>query len=112
MPGQCSPVLRHIVHSPPADCSQERRLLAETFHALSSILPRITQLVCAETMAMSESIIIQAVYIAIGPFFVADATTDGKGREKKDNAVLNTLGPSAMRGLRLEALSLIRSVRL
>ena len=61
-------------------------------------------------MAMSESIIIQAVYIAIGPFFVVDTTTDSKGREKKDSAVLNTLGPSAMRGLRLEALSLIRSV--
>lgn len=59
---------------------------------------------------MSESIVIQAVYIAIGPFFVLDSTTDSKGREKKDNAILNTLGPSAMRGLRLEALSLIRSV--
>ncbi|KIP08264.1 hypothetical protein PHLGIDRAFT_127100 [Phlebiopsis gigantea 11061_1 CR5-6] len=110
MPSQCSPLLRHTVHSPATECSQERRLIAETFHAVTSVLPRITQLITAETMAMSESIIIQAVYIAIGPFFVVDSTTDSKGREKKDSAVLNTLGPSAMRGLRLEALSLIRSI--
>lgn len=85
-------------------------MVAETFHVISSTLPRITRLICAESMAMSESIIIQAVYIAIGPFFVVDSTVDSKGRERKDNAILNTLGPSAMRGLRLEALSLIRGV--
>ncbi|EKM54090.1 uncharacterized protein PHACADRAFT_162472 [Phanerochaete carnosa HHB-10118-sp] len=107
---QCSPLLRHVVHSPPTERDQERRLLSEIFHVLSSVLPRITQLICAETMAMSESIIIQAVYIAIGPFFAIDNTLDSKGREKKDNVVINTLGPSAMRGLRLEALSLIRSI--
>jgi cohesin loading factor subunit SCC2 len=56
---------------------------------------------------MSDSIIIQAVYIAIGPFFVE--TGDAKG--KKDSAVLSTLGKSSMRGLKLDALSLIRSVR-
>lgn len=61
-------------------------------------------------MAMSEGIIIQAVYIAIGPFFVADSSVDGRGKEKKDSVILNTLGSSAMRGLRLDALSLIRSV--
>ena len=59
---------------------------------------------------MSESIIIQAVYIAVGPFFMVDPT-DGRDRDKKDNVVLNTLGASAIRGLRLDALSLIRSVR-
>lgn len=63
-------------------------------------------------MAMSESIIIQAVYIAIGPFFVVESITDNKGREKKDTAAYAMLGSSAMRGLRLEALSLIRSVSL
>ncbi|GJE95924.1 sister chromatid cohesion protein-like protein [Phanerochaete sordida] len=110
IPSQCSPLLRHIIHSSLAECDRERRLLGEVFHALSSVLPHITQLVCAENMAMSESIIIQAVYIAIGPFFVADNTTDGKGREKKDSVVIHTLGQSAMRGLRLEALSLIRSI--
>ena len=60
---------------------------------------------------MSDSIIIQVVYIAIGPFFVVDAGGDGDGKGKKDNLVIKTLGKSAMRGLRLDALSLIRSVR-
>lgn len=59
---------------------------------------------------MSDSIIIQAVYIAIGPFFVVDAGGDESTKGKKDNVVLKTLGTSAMRGLRLDALSLIRSV--
>jgi cohesin loading factor subunit SCC2 len=66
---------------------------------------------------MSDTIIIQAVYIAIGPFFVVDGGGDGGdgaggagGKGKKDNIVLRTLGKSAMRGLRLDALSLIRSV--
>lgn len=57
---------------------------------------------------MSESIIIQAVYIAIGPFFMAELGASSK--DKAVNVVLNTLGASAIRGLRLEALSLIRSV--
>lgn len=62
---------------------------------------------------MSDSIIIQGVYIAIGPFFVVEAGADGEGKGKKDNAsvIHSTLGSSAMRGLRLDALSLIRSVR-
>lgn len=59
---------------------------------------------------MSDSIIIQAVYIAIGPFFVVDAGGDSDAKAKKDNVVIKTLGKSAMRGLRLDALSLIRSV--
>ena len=66
---------------------------------------------------MSDAIIIQAVYIAIGPFFVvdgggdgSDSTSNASGKGKKENAVLRTFGKSAMRGLRLDALSLIRSV--
>lgn len=61
---------------------------------------------------MSDSIIIQAVYIAIGPFFVVESGGDGDSKGKKDTVVLSTLGKSAMRGLRLDALSLIRSVSL
>ena len=57
------------------------------------------------------------MYIAIGPFFVADSggevdgggTGGGKGT-KKESVIIKTLGKSAMRGLRLDALSLIRSV--
>jgi cohesin loading factor subunit SCC2 len=59
---------------------------------------------------MSDSIIIQAVYIAIGPFFVVESGGEGDTKVKKENVVLRTFGKSAMRGLRLDALSLIRSV--
>jgi cohesin loading factor subunit SCC2 len=86
-----------------------RAQIAEVFQVLASVLPRINNLVCADTMAMSDSIIIQGVYIAIGPFFVTESgASDSKG--KKESFVVNTLGQTAIRGLRLEALSLIRSV--
>lgn len=59
---------------------------------------------------MSDSIIIQAVYIAIGPFFIVEVGADGDSKGKKDNVIMSALGKSAMRGLRLDALSLIRNV--
>ena len=60
---------------------------------------------------MSESIIIQAVYIAIGPFFVVEGEGEGKGKKATaPSNIVAALGGSAMRGLRLDALSLIRSV--
>lgn len=90
----------------------QRRLASEVFQAISSVLPRINDLIGADSMAMSESIIIQAVYIAIGPFFVVEAEGESKGKKSSSNGgVIAVLGGSAMRGLRLDALSLIRSVR-
>lgn len=106
--GRLPAILRHVVQSP--NDSIHRRLLSEIFQAISSILPRINDLVCADSMAMSEAIIIQAVYIAIGPFFVCEAHPEPEGKSKKANAVISALGTSAMRSLRLDALSLIRSV--
>lgn len=106
--GRISPLLKFIARSPEGVA--HRRQLAEVFHYISSVIPRINEFICSDYMSMSESIIIQAVYIAVGPFFMVDPT-DGRDRDKKDNVVLNTLGASAIRGLRLDALSLIRSVR-
>lgn len=59
---------------------------------------------------MSDAIVIQTVYIAIGPFFVVESGTDNDTKGKKQSVVFNTLGSSAMRGLRLDAMSLIRNV--
>ncbi|KZT11764.1 uncharacterized protein LAESUDRAFT_733751 [Laetiporus sulphureus 93-53] len=101
-------LLRHVVAASSRD-SVHRQQVAEIFQAISSVTPRVTDLICADTMAMSETIIIQAVYIAIGPFFVVE-NSENEGKGKKDSAFLNTLGSSAMRGLRLDALSLIRSI--
>jgi cohesin loading factor subunit SCC2 len=100
-----SALLLHVSRHEKAHRAQ----IAEVFQVLASVLPRINNLVCADTVTMSDSIIIQGVYIAIGPFFVTEAgASDSKG--KKESFVMNTLGQTAMRGLRLEALSLIRSV--
>lgn len=106
---QLSPLLHHIFQSPSVD-SDGRRLVSEIFHAISAIIPRVNDLMSADSLSMPEAIVIQAVYVAIGPFFVVEGGNDVKGKDKKGNAVLSTLGSSAMRGLRLDALGLIRSV--
>ena len=94
-----------------AETQEHRGLIAEIFQILSSVIPKINSLICAEFISLSDVIIIQAVYIAIGPFFIMEPTApDSKG--KKTNVVHNTLGNSAMKGLRLDTLTLIRSVGL
>ncbi|KAJ7600473.1 hypothetical protein C8J56DRAFT_910344 [Mycena floridula] len=99
---------------------QSNQLLSELFQSISSLLPHFNALLNAgdstdAQVAMSDSIIIQAIYIAIDPFFVVDAesegTKSGKGAKKdKESVITKTLGKAAMGGLRLEALSLIRSI--
>lgn len=107
--GAASPQLNCLLRYTHASCGELRRLLTELFQALAAALPRINSLFSADGISMSDAIIIQAVYIAIGPFFVVEsAESDTKG--KRENVVLSTLGSSAMRGLRLDALSIIRSV--
>lgn len=60
---------------------------------------------------MSDSIIIQAVYISLGPFFNIDFGVDPKSsKEKTPFAVAALGGSAALRALRLSSLSLIRSV--
>ncbi|KAG5642305.1 hypothetical protein DXG03_003025 [Asterophora parasitica] len=112
-----SPLLHHLVlHSTPT-AQAHRRQLSETFQTLSAVLPRVNSLVNAESVAMSDAIIIQAVYIAIGPFFVVESvggdgetTTSRKKGGDTGGVILKTFGKSAMRGLRLDALALIRSI--
>lgn len=88
------------------------RLIEEMFTAVCAALPRINNLVCADALAMPDTIIIQAVYIAIGPFFIVE-NSEPEHKSKKDtinSLVQAILGSSGLRGLRLEALSLIRTV--
>lgn len=86
-----------------------RQIIGEVFQALCAVLPRINELISRTDLAMSDTIIIQAIYIAIGPFFSVDFTADGKGG--KGSFVLSALGGgAALRALRLSSLSLIRSV--
>ncbi|KAJ7164731.1 hypothetical protein C8R43DRAFT_1061973 [Mycena crocata] len=99
-----SEMLQHVLRK-----GTHKHMLSEAFSGLSAVLPRLSTLVNAEAVAMSDTIIIQAVYIAIGPFFVIDAGEEG-GKKEKENVVIKTFGKSAMRGLRLDALSLIRAI--
>ena len=107
---QISPLLQHLHKNTTPDVRENRRQLSEIFQVLTSVMPRITNFVCTGTVMMSDSIIIQTVYIGIGPFFVVESGVEGDSKSKKQNVVLSTLGNSAMRGLRLDALSLIRNV--
>ncbi|KAG1898204.1 uncharacterized protein F5891DRAFT_490571 [Suillus fuscotomentosus] len=107
--GSSSPQLQCIHSNTHTHSGDLRRLLSELFQAVSAVLPRINVLFSSENIVMSDAIIIQTVYIAIGPFFVVESG-EGDVKSKKDNVVLNTLGNSAMRGLRLDALSVIRSI--
>lgn len=116
-----NPLLVHMIKGQSVASIEHRQQMLELFQALSGVLPKINSLVSAASVAMSDSIIIQTVYIAIGPFFVVEPGAEHdsssrsggsrKDREREKDSILNkTLGKSAMRGLRLDALSLIRSV--
>ncbi|PFH53278.1 hypothetical protein AMATHDRAFT_73479 [Amanita thiersii Skay4041] len=124
-PSSSTPAFQLLVKSNSTLSQAHRQTLYEIFQALSAVLPRINMLINAACVAMSDTIIIQAVYIAIGPFFIVESGDGGntnmdggaekergKKREKgeKENIVIRTLGKSAMRGLRLDALSLIRTI--
>ncbi|KJA14685.1 hypothetical protein HYPSUDRAFT_208513 [Hypholoma sublateritium FD-334 SS-4] len=73
-----SPLLVSIVKNAHSMVPEHRGQLCDLFVALSAVISRINNLVNTETVAMSDSIIIQAVYIAIGPLFVVDL------REERD----------------------------
>ncbi|KAF9059568.1 hypothetical protein BDP27DRAFT_1341215 [Rhodocollybia butyracea] len=124
--------------SPPSISAKTeacKHLLGEIFTAVSAILPRISALVGGanaggdSVMPMSDAVVIKAVYVGIGPFFISsdegsqmvhdDWDGEEKGKSKAKGKVkkrqgggllATTFGKSAMRGLRMDALGLIRSI--
>ncbi|KAG8907886.1 Sister chromatid cohesion protein 2 [Tulasnella sp. 403] len=110
--GQASAILVYIVRENDELSQQCRGLVAEIFQSLSAVLPRINALISRTDLSMSESIIIQAVYIAIGPFFAVEFGADSKTSSKDKGALVLVClgGAAALGGLRLSALSLIRSI--
>ena len=100
-----------------------RDRIAEVYTSISASIPRINTLLTTASLAMSDKVIIQTAYLAVEPFFVADSSTDGKstareaktprktGKGKaKEEDPMKSFGPSSMKGLRLEALTLLRTV--
>ncbi|KAF9068643.1 hypothetical protein BDP27DRAFT_1327053 [Rhodocollybia butyracea] len=119
-----SGLLMYISPSISAKTEACKHLLGEIFTAVSAILPRISALVGGAN-AGGDS----AVYVGIGPFFISsdegsqmvhdDWDGEEKGKSKAKGKVkkrqgggllATTFGKSAMRGLRMDALGLIRSV--
>lgn len=117
-PREYSPLLSYLLGRTPLtsftfDLPGLRNFIGEIFQVISAVFPRINSLVCSERLCMPDSVIIPAIYVSLGPFFVADIGSDGELKGKKDPVALtisNTLGSSGMRGLRLEALALVRGV--
>jgi hypothetical protein len=112
-------LLQHVLNkhtikpSQTPDVALHHSLVEELFQALLPALPCVTGLIGVEAVAMSDMFITQAVYIVIGPFFIAKASK-GDMKGKKDGGALhlihNILESSVMHGLRLDALLLVCSV--
>ncbi|EJU03190.1 ARM repeat-containing protein [Dacryopinax primogenitus] len=107
-----SSLIKRITESKESASSQH---LSATFQSLLSLMPRIDALISHGEHAMSETIVISATYIAIGPFFVVDNSSMGDDARKakskaKDAAVFALGGKAGFPALRLSALSLIRSI--
>ncbi|PWN49132.1 hypothetical protein IE53DRAFT_318176 [Violaceomyces palustris] len=93
-------------------------LLAKLFRHTCSALSLVQRLVRLPSLAMSDSIVISAVYLAIGPFFVSEpepstsnSNSDAAKASAKGRAALTALGgANTMKTLRLPALNLLRNV--
>ncbi|CAD6955351.1 unnamed protein product [Tilletia controversa] len=98
--------------------NQVTSVFVRTFAALGAL----HALVNIGSIQLSESVLISAVYVSLGPFFAIEpeeSSTKGKGpagKEKKASgtnvrsAIDAVGGASAMRSLRLPALHLLRSI--
>ncbi|CBQ69573.1 related to proline-rich protein required for meiotic chromosome condensation and synapsis [Sporisorium reilianum SRZ2] len=95
-----------------------RNTLSDLFAHLCSALFFVQRMVRMPSIALSDSIIISAVYIALGPFFVLepDAASGGASSEtakasaRGRAAMLSLGGANSMKTLRLPALNLLRSI--
>ncbi|CAE6438521.1 unnamed protein product [Rhizoctonia solani] len=110
--GHSPPLLLHVAQGSSDFAVQHRKLLGEIFQTLNASLPRITALA---NHGISETMVIQAVFVGIGPFFVVEATPEKSSKADKKGGsrvqVLDVLGgPTSMRGLRLSALGLVRAL--
>jgi cohesin loading factor subunit SCC2 len=73
--------------------------------SLMSALPRLTHLISRADLALSDSLVIQTVYTAVGPFFVVEPAV------KRGKAIGGgEAGLAVMKGLRMEALGCLRGV--
>jgi cohesin loading factor subunit SCC2 len=111
-------LLATLLDNPESGFSTRIKVIHES---ISSIIPSLTNLLVLvdESISMSEDIVIQTIYVSIGPFFVGETMPeDWKGAKKKKvssnipDASVESIFPSStpLKGLRLNSLSLLRTV--
>lgn len=71
--------------------------------ALTSAMPHMTTLISRPDVTFSDTLIIQAVYLSLGPFSIDEPAQKKRAKEA-------TLGRSIMKTLRVEALGCLRGV--
>lgn len=89
---------------PPAVLDGNTSALQDVLQLASAIIPKIANL--AKQEEMSDSIVINAVYVAVAPFFADQAPPPG-GRAK---AKEERFGLAEMKAIRNQALGLVRTV--
>jgi len=115
-----SKLLAHVVHAESASAHKGKSpkkhspffknpALSEISQTCCTTVPRLTSLINKPDMAFSDSLVIQAVYLAIGPLFINEPSTK-KGRGKEGNASGRHAGLSVLKSLRMEALGCLRAV--
>lgn len=95
-----------------------RNTLSDLFAHLCSALYFVQRMVRMPSIALSDSIVISAVYIALGPFFVlepesasgAASSETAKAAARGRSALLSLGGANSMKTLRLPALNLLRTI--
>ncbi|KAL9941101.1 hypothetical protein V8E36_000589 [Tilletia maclaganii] len=95
--------------------------ITSVFVRTYAALGALQHLVSMDSVSLSESVLISAIYVSLGPFFAIepeDTAGKGKGTTSKDQkagsaartAIDAVGGTSAMRNLRLPALHLLRGI--
>ncbi|ORY23265.1 hypothetical protein BCR39DRAFT_549569 [Naematelia encephala] len=74
-----------------------------------SAVPHLTSLLKRTDVAFSDSLVIQTVYLALSPLFIAEPTVK-KSKKKESAAVASESGLSVIKALRMEALACLRAV--
>ncbi|KZS93606.1 hypothetical protein SISNIDRAFT_485224 [Sistotremastrum niveocremeum HHB9708] len=114
-----APILTSVLTSSASEIQSIRGTIDELFTVACSVITRINKLFGADvSVSMSDSIVIQTVYVAIGPFFVMESqnTASKKSAKSKSGKVAFSTPDEAasrktsMKGLRLEALVLIWNI--
>ncbi|SAM85354.1 related to proline-rich protein required for meiotic chromosome condensation and synapsis [Ustilago bromivora] len=95
-----------------------RNNLSDLFAHLCSVLFFVQRMVRMPSIALSDSIVISAVYLALGPFFVLEpeaasggaSSETAKAAARGRYALASLGGANSMKTLRLPALNLLRSI--